>query len=262
MIIDISKWNGSINWSKVKASGVNGVIIRCGVGQSGVDTMFKTNIAGALAAGLKVGTYTYSKSSTKDGAIAEAKNTIAAVSPYKEKLYYPVFIDVEQSGTEKASKTVVTAFMETVKQAGYKTGVYCSSSWRKTYLSGVSADCWWIAQWSSKQPDCNIWQYSSNGKVNGITGAVDLDKVISYAPSPAPEPKQEDYEVLVRTLYYRPGNIMTGNDVGTVQDIVGATIDKSFGPATEKAVKTWQKAHGLAADGYFGPACWAYITAH
>lgn len=260
-LIDISKWNGSINWSKVKAAGVDGVIIRCGVGQTGIDTKFKDNITGALNAGIKVGVYTYSKAKSESGAIAEAKNTLSAISAYKDKLYYPVFIDLEQKGTESYSKTVANAFQKVIKDAGLKTGIYCSSSWRKSYLSGVSAQYWWIAQWSSKQPsNCNFWQYSSTGKVSGISGDVDLDKVISYQPSPAPAPTPSGgkFTVEVRTIYYRATGVMTGNDVKSVQAIIGATQDGMFGKKSRDKLIAWQKAHGLTADGMFGPKCYAY----
>lgn len=259
MLIDISKWNGDINWSKVKAAGVDGVIIRCGVGTSGVDTKFTTNIKGAINAGIKVGVYTYSKAKTIAAANAEAKNTISAVAPYKNDLYYPVFIDLEQSGTESASKTVAKNFMQTMKDAGYKTGIYCSSSWRKSYLSGVSADYWWIAQWSSKQPaNCNFWQYSAKGSVSGISGDVDLDKVISYSPTPSPTPSGGEFEVQCRTIYYRSTGVLTGEDVKSVQKIVGATADGQAGKKTQAAIIAWQKKNGLTADGYFGPKCWEF----
>ena len=260
-LIDISKWNGSINWSKVKAAGVDGVIIRCGVGQTGIDTKFKENITGAIKAGLKVGVYTYSKAKSESGAIAEAQNTISAIAPYKDKLYYPVFVDLEQSGTESYSKTVAKAFCQTIKSNGYRSGIYCSSSWRKSYLSGVSADYWWIAQWSSKQPsNCNFWQYSSTGTVKGISGNVDLDKVISYnpEPSPAPTPSGGTYEVEVRTIYYRSTGVLTGEDVKSVQKIVGATADGQAGKKTDAAIRAYQKKNGLKVDGYFGPACWKF----
>lgn len=262
-LIDVSKWNGSINWNTVKANGVDGVIIRCGVGQTGIDTKFKENITGAIKAGLKVGVYTYSKAKSESGAIAEAQNTISAIAPYKDKLYYPVFVDLEQSGTESYSKTVAKAFCQTIKSNGYRSGIYCSSSWRKSYLSGVSADYWWIAQWSSKQPsNCNFWQYSSTGTVKGISGNVDLDKVISYQPSPAPAPTPTPsggtFTVEVRTIRYRSTGVMTGNDVKSVQAIIGATQDGQFGKKSEAKCKEWQKVHGLTADGMFGPKCYAY----
>ena len=262
MLIDISKWNGEINWTKVKAAGVDGVIIRCGVGQTGVDTKFKANIENALKVGMNVGVYTYSKAKTESAAITEAKNTLKAIEPYKGKLYYPVFVDLEESGTGPYSKVVANAFTKVIKEAGYTSGIYCSSSWRKTYLSGVTAECWWIAQWSSKEPSCDIWQYSAKGKVNGISGDVDMDKNISYKPAPVPTPTPTPsggtYEVKTETLYYRPGNIMQGQNVKSVQAIVGVTQDGKFGVKTRDAVKAYQKKYKLKQDGYWGPECWQF----
>ena len=77
-------------------------------------------------------------------------------------------------------------------------------------------------------------------------------------PEPTPTPKEDTYEVKVRTIYYREGNIMTGEDVKSVQLIVGATPDKKAGPKTGAAIKAWQKKNGLSADGYFGPKCWEF----
>lgn len=261
MLIDISKWNGDINFSKVKASGVDGVIIRATVGQTGIDTKFYTNIDKALASGLNVGVYCYSKATSADGAKAEANHTLLVLKNYVGKLYYPVFIDSEQNNTANYAKTTVQAFVDTINADGrFKAGVYCSSSWFKTYIKSVSGNYTkWIAQWSSTQPSCDIWQYSSKGKVNGISGDVDLDKVISYTPTPTPTPKPSGgIEVTTRVIYYRKGNLMTGQDVKSVQAIVGATQDGTCGPKTDTKIRAYQKANGLTQDGKFGPACWQY----
>lgn len=260
MLIDVSKWNGNINWTKAKSGGVDGVIIRCAVG-TGTDTKFYSNIDGALAAGIKVGVYVYSKAKGADQAVSEAEHALTILKPYEGKLYYPVFIDSEENSTKAYAKASCQAFINKIINDGrFRAGVYCSSSWFKTNIKSLSGNYTkWIAQWSSKQPSCDIWQYSSTGSVSGISGDVDLDKVISYNPEPTPTPTPSGgIEVTTRVIYYRKGNLMKGQDVMSVQAIVGATQDGTCGPKTDTKIRSWQKAHGLKVDGMFGPACWQF----
>ena len=261
MLIDVSKWNGNINWSKAKSGGVDGVIIRCAVG-TGTDTKFYSNIDGALAAGIKVGVYVYSKAKGADQAISEAEHALTILKPYEGKLYYPVFIDSEENSTKAYAKASCQAFINKIINDGrFRAGVYCSSSWFKSNIKSLSGNYTkWIAQWSSKQPSCDIWQYSSTGSVSGISGDVDLDKVISYnpEPSPAPTPSGGDFDVAHRTIYYREGNVMTGNDVKSVQAIIGTKQDSMFGKKSKEALLKWQRANGLKVDGYFGDQCYNY----
>jgi GH25 family lysozyme M1 (1,4-beta-N-acetylmuramidase) len=261
MLIDVSKWNGNINWTKAKAGGVDGVIIRCAVG-TGTDTKFYSNIDGALAAGIKVGVYVYSKAKGADQAVSDAEHALTILKPYEGKLYYPVFIDSEENSTKSYAKTTCQAFINKINNDGrFRAGVYCSSSWFKSNIKSLSGNYTkWIAQWSSKQPSCDIWQYSSTGSVSGISGDVDLDKVISYnpEPTPTPTPPSGGIEVTTRVIYYRKGNLMKGQDVKSVQAIVGATQDGTCGAKTDKAIRAYQKAHGLKQDGMFGPACWQF----
>ena len=261
MLIDVSKYQGSIDWKKVKAAGVDEAIIRCGVGKTGIDKMFKTNIDGAIAAGIRVGVYTYSKAKTEIDGRAEAKNTLDAIEAYKGKLYFPVFIDVEEPGTGIYSKKVISGFCKAINEGGFNAGIYCSSGWRSSYLKGVRADYWWIAKWGSSQPsDCCIWQYSEKGRIDGIGTTVDLNKNLSYhpQPAPAPEPTAYAFEIPTRYLHYVENNIMQGDDVRSVQAIVGANQDGLYGPKTKEAVAAWQAAHGLTVDGKWGEQCWTY----
>ena len=260
MLIDVSKWNGNINWTKAKSGGVDGVIIRCAVG-TGTDTKFYSNIDGALAAGIKVGVYVYSKAKGADQAVSEAEHALTILKPYEGKLYYPVFIDSEENSTKAYAKASCQAFINKIISDGrFRAGVYCSSSWFKTNIKSLSGNYTkWIAQWSSKQPSCDIWQYSSTGSVSGISGDVDLDKVISYNPDPTPTPTPSGgIEVTTRVIYYRKGNLMKGQDVMSVQAIVGAVQDGTAGPKTGIKIRAYQKAHGLKQDGMFGPACWQF----
>lgn len=187
--IDVSKWNGKIDWAAVKASGVDYVIIRCGYrgSSSGAlieDSLFKTNIQGAAAAGLKVGIYFFSQAVTEAEAVKEASFAVERAKGYN--LSYPIFIDTEPSGgradgLDKATRTaVVNAFCKTVSDAGYKAGIYASKSWFETKLNTSSLTQYkiWLAQYASAPTYAgryDMWQYSHKGTISGITGSVDLN---------------------------------------------------------------------------------------
>lgn len=191
--IDVSKYQGNIDWGAVAASGINFAIIRVGYrgSSTGVlveDPYFKKNIAGATKAGIKVGVYFFTQAVTEAEAVEEASMAMSLVSGYK--LSYPIFIDTESAsngranGLSKSARTaIVKAFCQTVQSGGYKAGVYASKSWYTNQLSASSLSnyCIWVAQYSSSctyTGKYDMWQYSSAGKVPGISGKVDMN--ISY----------------------------------------------------------------------------------
>ena len=181
MIIDVSKWNGTIDWKKVKADGVDTVFIRCGVStekKCQTDSKFKTYINGALAQGIKVGLYYYSFSKTEAGAKQEADYCRKICAPYKDQLTYPIYIDIEEESCVKYAKTVAQAFCDRMKAEGWEAGVYTTTSVFKNQLKNFKGYSKWVAYPSSKKPsgDYDLWQYSWKGKVDGISGDVDLDK--------------------------------------------------------------------------------------
>ena len=193
MGIDVSKWNGTINWTAVKNSGVNYVIIRCGYRGSSTgaliqDPKFKANIQGAEAAGIKVGVYFFTQAVNEVEAVEEASMTLNLIKGHK--LSYPVFIDVESSGgradkIDKNTRTaVVNAFCKTIQNAGYTAGIYANKTWfeSKMNTSALSGYKIWLAQYTDKPTYTatryDMWQYTSKGKINGISGNVDMN--ISY----------------------------------------------------------------------------------
>ncbi|MDE7416342.1 MAG: Ig-like domain-containing protein, partial [Lachnospiraceae bacterium] len=188
--IDVSRHNGTIDWNAVKASGVDYVIIRCGYRGSSTgalieDQNFRTNIKGATAAGLKVGVYVFSQAVNEVEAVKEASLAVSLVKGYN--LTYPIFIDTEASGgradkIDKATRTaVVNAFCQTVSSAGYQPGIYASKTWFEDKLNmGAVGSCRiWLAQYSAAPTytgrKYDMWQYSSKGKISGISTAVDLN---------------------------------------------------------------------------------------
>lgn len=192
--IDVSKYQPSIDWKTVKASGIEFAIIRVGYrgSSTGVlveDPYFRQHINGATQAGLKVGVYFFTQAITKAEAVEEASMALALTEGYK--LDYPIFIDTERvSGNARANNLsrekrteCVEAFCKTIQNAGRKAGVYASKSWYNDQLNVSKLDkyCIWVAQYNTTctyNGRYSIWQYTETGKVPGIPGNVDLN--ISY----------------------------------------------------------------------------------
>ena len=191
--IDVSKYQGNIDWGAVAASGINFAIIRVGYrgSSSGAlveDRNFKKNISGATKAGIKVGLYFFTQAVNEAEAVEEASMAMSLASGYK--VTYPIFIDTESAsngranGLSKSARTaVVKAFCQTVRNGGYKAGVYASKSWYANQLnaSALNGYCIWVAQYNSSctySGKYDMWQYSSKGSVSGIKGNVDMN--ISY----------------------------------------------------------------------------------
>ncbi|MFR2010256.1 MAG: GH25 family lysozyme [Christensenellales bacterium] len=197
--IDVSKYNGDINWDKVKKDGVDFVIVRVGYrgyGKSGTlctDPNYKANIEGALAAGIKVGVYYFTEALTTDEAREEAEFCISKIKDYNITL--PVAIDYEyptdgknpigrmyNAKLTKAEATAnVKAFCAAVKKAGYTPLVYANKSDLSSLINGKTIGNTykvWLANYTTKTTYANsyeYWQYTSSGKVNGITGKVDCN---------------------------------------------------------------------------------------
>ncbi len=189
--IDVSKYQGEIDWEKVAAAGVEFVIIRCGyrgcvTGAIVVDPCFEQNIKGALAAGLEVGVYFFTQAVNEAEAVEEASAVVSLVQDYELKL--PIYIDIESAGGNgradglgKEERTKVgDAFCRTAKNAGYNSGVYACRYWLYNNLDMSVLEKYevWDAEYVSVPQYTGyytMWQHSSKGKVDGINGNVDLD---------------------------------------------------------------------------------------
>lgn len=176
--IDVSKYQGLIDWNAVKNAGYTFAFVKIGSAKSGLDPYFAANMAGAAAAGLKVGGYIYSYATTMEGAIAEAQFAIAALEPYSVSL--PVVYDLED-GVHKDMRpdqlgALTVAFCSTIQAAGYYPMLYANKNWAMQKIAGVPYDKW-IAQYSDacEYPNPAFWQFSSSGTVPGISGKVDLN---------------------------------------------------------------------------------------
>lgn len=232
--IDVSKYQGQIDFNAVKRSGIDFVIIQAGYGREAwqKDPFFEINYQRAKAAGLHIGAYWFSYASDPEDAKREAAACIKVING--KQFDFPIFYDLETEaksgyypfakGKDHAS-ALVTAFCTTLEKAGYYAGLYISRSPLQTHITKDVAKRFtlWLAEYGSKlnyTGEYGVWQYTSGGRVVGIIGEVDLDRaVINYpdiikkggfngykkaeqaeqaatpAPAPANETKYIDYKI-------------------------------------------------------------------
>lgn len=186
--IDVSTWQGNIDWDKVKNEGIDFAIIRCGYGTTGVDNQFARNMKEARRVGIKVGVYLYSYAHGVYEAQAEAKHCLDLVKEYG-KLDLPIYYDEEEYYQFPRATELATAFCTVIEQGGYWAGIYSSSSkWQNSNLKGLDRFTKWVANWGDNskpahnagRPNvsgCDIHQYSSVGQINGIVGDVDMNEL-------------------------------------------------------------------------------------
>ena len=190
--IDVSKYQGKIDWERVKADGVDFAIIRLGYrgytkGQIFRDARWEENIQGALDAGIQVGVYFFSQAINEEEAVREAQVVLDAIEGYD--ITFPVVYDVEEAGSSAArtnglsvaQRTANTiAFCETVADAGYRPMIYSYTRVLAAMLdlSQLTQYDKWVAQYYDAPffpYEYQMWQYSSTGKVDGISGNVDMN---------------------------------------------------------------------------------------
>ena len=251
--IDVSEWQGTIDWRKVAKDGVQFAVIHAGYGRelSQKDKYFERNYAGARAAGIKVGAFWYSYADSVVRAEQEARTCLKVLDG--KHLDLPVFFDQEyEPGILKLStKTrtdIVLKFLETIKAAGRPCGLYSSTDFITTKLQAnrLTAYPLWIAEYGSKLHYTGkvwAWQYTDKGRVAGIKGRVDMDH--GYFA----QAKNTDSNLL------RKGD--TGAAVKLLQhrlNLLGwqLTEDGIWGVQTDSAVRGYQYRAGLTVDGIVG----------
>lgn len=178
--IDVSGWQGDINFKKVAQDNVDFVIVKAGYTTSTVDSWEK-NYTNAKHNGLKVGAYWYSTATTIDEVMAEIKAFKKALKG--KELDYPVYYDIEEQSTFAEGKAFVTKMVETfceeMKKDKFYPGIYCSTYWYENYVeeSTRKKHPAWIADYRGKcyyTGDIGIWQWGV-GNVSGISGDVDMN---------------------------------------------------------------------------------------
>lgn len=182
--IDVSHHQGQIDWLKVKSDGVKYAFIKTTEGKSSVDSMFEVNAQMANTAGIKVGFYHYAHPEL-NSYLDEANNFISKVKKYKVDLMYVLDLEgaASQIGKAKVTQWAVNWLNEVKKQTGKSVGLYTGASFAKTYCGSELGEFpLWIAHYGVDKPMDNstwdkwsVFQYTSTGKVNGISGNVDMN---------------------------------------------------------------------------------------
>lgn len=269
--IDLSAWNGDVDFNKVKQYGIDTVIIHAGYGRekSQKDSRFEEYYAGARAAGLNIGAYWYSYADSVQDALTEAETCLYCLSGKSFDL--PIYFDMEESWQTQLGRakltTMALAFGYTIEESGYRAGIYSNVNWFSNFLNYTELAAKysiWLAQWgvSTYSYACDIWQYGDDGRVSGISEAVDMNEIIN--PSIINGGKAVYFDISMPYLA-KSGYINAGEEVKTVQLLLNAmnygklTVDGIFGEETDAAVKRFQKSRGLDEDGIVGPDTWRYL---
>lgn len=190
--IDVSKYQGDIDWERVKADGVEYAFIRLGIRGYGtgaivLDETYEANIAGANAAGVKAGVYFFTQAVTVEEALEEADFVLEQIAPYQ--VDYPVVLDVEKVSESTARMNqisveertaIVKAFCDRIQEAGYDTMIYGNMEMFSVLLDFKQLEAYdkWYAYYDDFvyfPYDYEVWQYSEKGKVDGISTDVDLN---------------------------------------------------------------------------------------
>lgn len=186
-IIDVSTHQGKIDWEKVKPQ-IDGAILRCGYGgdlESQDDAQFKRNADECTRLGIPFGVYIYSYADSVEKAKSEAAHALRLVKGYK--LAFPIYLDLEESKTIPGIIERANVFGDIIEAAGYWCGVYSSLHWWNTHLKELDRFTKWVAQWNKtcdyKGSSLDMWQYTDKGKIDGISGYVDMNECYRDFPA-------------------------------------------------------------------------------
>lgn len=258
--IDVSKWQGTIDWARVKQSGIEFAIIKAGGSDCGVytDARFEANYAGAKAVGIPIGAYFFVGSgciSDEDGA-TDGERFVRILSGKTFEL--PVYMDVEAPDPKYRSTITdaVVAFCRVVRQAGFVPGVYGSdiSGFKdRMDVSRLTNYSLWVARYGSDPkivPDYDIWQTSDSGRISGIDGNVDTDiakesiLIINSVPISEEETTVEEHAISPEDVL----NVARG-ELGYHEKASNSQLDD---PNANSGSGNWTKyARDLANAGYY-----------
>ena len=196
--IDVSSYQGTIDWKKVKAAGVQFAILKVIRKDMNPDTQFEANWSGCEVAGMTIqGVYNYSYATTVEKAKTDAKKVVSILGKYRHPM---VWLDVEDSVQKNLGQKlidIIKAYGEVIRSAGMEFGVYTGKSFYESYIKKYQEQVkdipFWIARYPtdkvmevSSNPATNYkpavhpimygWQYSSKGKVDGVSGNVDMNE--------------------------------------------------------------------------------------
>lgn len=232
--IDVSRWQGKIDWNKVAANGIKFAIIRGGTGKNNKDIYFEENYKNAKAAGLKLGVYLYSYAGGVQDAKLEANfaKSLMNGKTFELGMYYDVEDPKILKKPVREINNIINTFMNEMK--GYDVGIYTSKSYAENWGLDKTNYKIWIAQWGrtcTYKGKWVMWQYTSKGSVPGISGRVDLD-VMKDEPAPTPKPKKSNEEIAKEVISGLWGNgeerkrrlTDAGYDYKAVQKIVNEML--------------------------------------
>lgn len=238
--IDVSEFQGKIDWEKVKNDGIEFAILRCGYGMdfsNQDDVEYERNANECERLGIPYGVYLMSYANTVEKARSEAEHVLRLIEGRKISL--GVWYDIEDNGTSGAINketltNIINTFCNTIKNAGYKVGVYASLNWLENKIEKTIKDNYdiWVAQYYSKceyEGKYIMWQHTSSGKVNGISTNVDMNILYEDLPvinnNDNNNPKTNNSEI-VKSLQKA-----LNKDYNC-----GLDVDGIIGPLTTKAV--------------------------
>lgn len=250
-IVDVSTFQGRINWEEAKKH-IDGVILRCGYGDnisSQDDEQWERNVRECERLGIPYGVYIYSYATSMAQIESEAQHVLRLIAG--RKLSYPVYLDLEESGTEAGAIERANRFGDIIEAAGYWCGIYANLSWWRNHLVGLERFTKWVAQYNSTcdyNGKCDMWQYSSQGSVPGIgNGNVDMNicwrdfpaEIFGNVPvSPNPKPEKSIEEIAKEVLEGIWGNgedrrkrlAAAGYDYDAVQNRVNELLGNNKKP--------------------------------
>jgi peptidoglycan hydrolase-like protein with peptidoglycan-binding domain len=211
----------------------------------------------------------------------EAKTCAEVLKPYKDHIDLPVFFDFEYDSINNASRHGVTttkalvmqmteSFCKQIQKAGYKAGFYYNRDFSRRYYDVHKLSYFkWYARYTDTSDQnvsgCDIWQYTSKGRVDGISGNVDtniiynkkmIGKGAAAGAGGSGKTTTSTNKKVSDTKMPTIKRESKGQAVKVWQVIVGAEVDGSFGPKTEEATKAFQKKHKLTVDGVVGDKTW------
>lgn len=269
--IDVAKWNGVIDWNRVKVDGVKFAILKVIDKQRQIEPAFERNYLGSAKVNIPLDVYNYSYATDVQTAISDANLVVSIIKG--KKIEY-VWMDVEddcQKGIGIKLINMIAAYQNVIEKAGYKFGVYTGLSFYNSYIKPYASqlNCpFWIARYNNgytvmdfdeeplevKKPDIVHdlwgWQYTSSGRVDGINGNVDLNKKYSG--------ENEEYP----TLRFGSSNVYVGYLQEKLSKLgyYNGKQDRVFGNNTKDAVVCFQTTNNLKPDGIVGTLTWAKLN--
>ena len=277
--IDVSEHQGTINWSKVRSSGIDCAIIRAGYGKGNIDAHWKNNINGAIKAGIKhIGVYWFSYAYSITMAVAEANYCYKLIKPYLKNIDFGVYFDWEYDSMRYAKKMkkpcnrsritdMNKAFCERIKALGIVPGFYYNWDFKKNYLdlNQLPYVNWYALDKSNGQFRSVALQQYGVESIAGISGKVDVNWVFEDVSKISP--KKSDIPAIPKRGYFKKGDkgdavkwiqkklnraLKISDDKASKYLGLSLKVDGIFDSCTQKALKTFQDVRHIKVDGKAG----------